>query len=590
MSGISIVSIVISLLGGVALFLFGMSLMGDGLKKVAGNKLEIILWKLSSNPLKGILLGTGVTAVIQSSSATTVMVVGFVNSGMMKVSQAIGIIMGANIGTSITGWILCLSYLGGESSDIAKLLSTATLSAIIAVIGIIFQMFTKKNTTRNIGNIMLGFSVLMTGMKLMSGSVEELKTLPAFTDTLTAFSNPLLGIIIGIVITAILQSASASVGILQALSVTGAISFGTAVPIIMGMGIGAATPVLLSAIGANTNGKRTAFVYLFNDLFGAIIWGTIFYSLNAIVHFNFMNATMSPIDIAAINSVFRIATILALCPFIKAIEKLVCFIFKDTPEDLEDIKDFDLLEERFIDHPALAIEQSRQAVTSMAGKARKNVGRAISLLSEYEDKKFDKIERKEAVIDKYEDKLGTYLVKLTAVELQNNQTNQVSLILHTIGDFERIGDHAVNIAEVAKEIYEKKLKFSKEATKELKVIRNAVMDILDMTIDAYIEYDLEKAYHVEPLEEVIDTLCYELKNRHIKRVQSGNCTLNQGFVFNDLLGNYERIADYCSNIAVAMIELQAAEFDTHQYLKQIKEHDDANFVKLYEEYKLKYVI
>ena len=583
--------IVISLLGGVALFLFGMSLMGDGLKKVAGTKLEIILWKLSSNPLKGILLGTGVTAVIQSSSATTVMVVGFVNSGMMKVSQAIGIIMGANIGTSITGWILCLSYLDGDASGLAQLLSTATLSAVIAVIGIILQMAGKKMVYKNVGNIMLGFSVLMFGMQQMSGAVAPLKESEAFINTFTAFSNnPLLGILMGIIITAILQSASASVGILQALSVTGAISFGTAVPIVMGMGIGAAAPVLLSAISANTNGKRTAFVYLFNDLFGTIIWGTVFYVVNAIVHFDFMDTTMTPVGIAAINSVFRILTILALSPFIKSIEKLVCFLFKDTPEDLEDIRDFDLLEERFLDHPALAIEQSRQAVMSMAVKAKKNVGRAISLLTEYEDKKFEKVERKEAIIDKYEDKLGTYLVKLTAVELQNNQTNQVSLILHTIGYFERIGDHAVNIAEVSKEIYEKKLKFSKEATKELKVIRTAVTDILDLTIDAYTEYDLDMAYHVEPLEEVIDTLCYELKNRHIKRVQSGNCTLNQGFVFNDLLGNYERIADYCSNIAVAMIELQSAEFDTHQYLKQIKEHEDANFIKLYEEYRLRYLL
>ena len=585
------IQIVISLLGGVALFLFGMSLMGDGLKKVAGNKLEIILWKLSSNPLKGILLGTGVTAVIQSSSATTVMVVGFVNSGMMKVSQAIGIIMGANIGTSITGWILCLSYLDGDASGLAQLLSTATLSAVIAVIGIILQMAGKKMVYKNIGNIMLGFSVLMFGMQQMSGAVAPLKESEAFINTFTAFSNnPLLGILMGIIITAILQSSSASVGILQALSVTGAISFGTAVPIVMGMGIGAAAPVLLSAISANTNGKRTAFVYLFNDLFGTIIWGTVFYVVNAIVHFDFMDTTMTPVGIAAINSVFRILTILALSPFIKSIEKLVCFLFKDTPEDLEDIRDFDLLEERFLDHPALAIEQSRQAVMSMAVKAKKNVSRAISLLTEYEDKKFEKVERKEAIIDKYEDKLGTYLVKLTAVELQNNQTNQVSLILHTIGYFERIGDHAVNIAEVSKEIYEKKLKFSKEATKELKVIRTAVIDILDLTIDAYTEYDLDMAYRVEPLEEVIDTLCYELKNRHIKRVQSGNCTLNQGFVFNDLLGNYERIADYCSNIAVAMIELQSAEFDTHQYLKQIKEHEDANFIKLYEEYKLRYLL
>lgn len=581
---------VIALLGGVSLFLFGMALMGDGLKKVAGNKLEIILWKLSSNPLKGILLGTAVTAVIQSSSATTVMVVGFVNSGMMKVAQAIGIIMGANIGTSITGWILCLSYIDGEASGIASLLSTATLSSVIALVGIILRMVSKRVSLKHIGNIMLGFSVLMFGMQQMSGAVSPLRESETFINAITACSNPLLGILIGIVVTAVLQSASASVGILQALSMTGAITFETAVPIIMGMGIGAAAPVLLSAIGANTNGRRTAFVYLFNDLFGAIIWGTIFYIVTSVVHIDYMTAVMSPISIALINSVFRIATVLALSPFINSIEKLVCFIFKDNPEELDDVRDMDLLEERFLDHPTLAIEQSRQAVISMAKKARKNVGRAVSLLTEYDPKRFEKVQRKEDIIDKYEDKLGTYLVKLTAVELQKKQSNQVSLILHTIGDFERIGDHAINLAEVSKEIEEKKLKFSREASRELKVVKNAVLEILELSIDAYIEGDMEKAYQVEPLEEVIDTLCYELKTRHISRVQSGNCTLNQGFVFNDILGNYERIADYCSNIAVAMIELEADEFDTHQYLNDVKEHNDSNFAKLYEEYKMKYSI
>lgn len=581
---------IISLLGGVALFLFGMSLMGEGLNKVAGNKLEIILWKLTNNPIKGILLGTAVTAVIQSSSATTVMVVGFVNSGMMKVAQAIGIILGANIGTSATGWILCLSYIDSDASGIASLLSTATLSAIIALIGIVLRMICKKVTSKHLGNILLGFSVLMFGMQSMSMAVAPLKESEAFISTLTTFSNPILGILIGIMVTAILQSCSASVGILQALTITGAITFSTALPVIMGMGIGAAAPVLLSAIGTNANGKRTAFIYLLNDLFGTIIWATIFYSVNAFVHFDFMNMSMTPVSIALLNTIFRTATMIALCPFIKYLEKLVCIIFRDNPEDLEDARDIDQLEERFIDHPALAIEQSRQAVFSMARKARKNVARAMSLLTDYDIKRYDKVLRKEDVIDKYEDKLGTYLVKITGVELKESQTRDVSLILHTIGNFERIGDHAVNLSEVAKEIKEKKLKFSFEANKELKVLRSAVTDILDLSFNAYTENNMDMAYHVEPLEEVIDLLCYDLKLRHINRIQSGNCTLNQGFVFNDLLTNYERIADYCSNIAVAMIELQTAEFDTHEYLNTLKEAENSDFNRYYADYKLKYSI
>lgn len=581
---------IISLLGGVALFLFGMSLMGEGLKRVAGNKLELILWKLTNNPLKGILLGTAVTAVIQSSSATTVMVVGFVNSAMMKVSQAIGIIMGANIGTSVTGWILCLSYLDSDASSVSSLLSTATLSAIIALVGIIIRMFSKKVTFKHLGNIMLGFSVLMFGMQQMSQAVSPLKESEKFTSALTAFSNPLLGILIGIAITALLQSASASVGILQALTMTGAVSFQTAFPIIMGMGIGAAAPVLLSAIGANTNGKRTAFIYLFNDLFGTIVIAILFYSLNAFVNFEFMAYIMSPVSVAFVNTLFRFSTMLFLSPFIGQLEKLVCIIFKDNPEDLEDTKDIEQLEERFLAHPALAIEQSRLTTISMAKKARKNLFRAISLVNEYDNKRYDKVQRKEDVIDKYEDKLGTYLVKLTGAELRKSQTAEVSLLLHTIGDFERIGDHAVNIAETAKEINDKKAKFSSNATNELNTLKLAITDIVDLTISAYIENDVRKALEVEPLEEVIDNICYDLKTRHINRVKAGKCTLSQGFIFNDLLADYERVADYCSNIAVAMIELKSNSFDTHEYLNSIKTAENDAFKDSYEKYSKIYSI
>ena len=399
------ITMVLSLLSGVALFLYGMSLMGDSLKKVAGNKLELILYRLTNTPLKGLLLGTVVTAIIQSSSATTVMVVGFVNSGMMKVAQAIGIIMGANIGTSITGWILCLSYIDG-SSGIAQLLSTATISAIVAIIGIIFRTFIKKKPYSDIGDIMLGFAILMIGMQTMSGAVSPLKENPHFVRLLTMFTNPFMGILVGIVFTAVLQSASASVGILQALSITGSITFAAALPITMGIGVGAACPVLLSSIGTNKNGKRTALIYLLNDLFGMIFWSIVFYSVNAIVHFPFMGEIMSPFRVALLNTVFRLLTILVLAPFIGKIEKLVFFLIKDTDEDNEEQADFDLLEERFLNYPPLAITQSQLAVNGMAKKAYKNICRALALLKDFSDNKFNKIQEKENLIDKYEDKLG----------------------------------------------------------------------------------------------------------------------------------------------------------------------------------------
>ncbi|MBS4908946.1 MAG: Na/Pi cotransporter family protein, partial [Ruminococcus sp.] len=411
-----IFSMILSLLSGVALFLFGMSLMGDGLKMVAGNKLEAFLYRMTNTPLKGVALGTGVTSVIQSSSATTVMVIGFVNSGMMKLKQAIGIIMGANIGTSITGWILCLSYIDGKNG-IAKILSTATISAVVAIIGIILRMACKRSVHKNIGNIMLGFAILMTGMQTMSGAVSPLKDSPAFTNMLTMFSNPLIGILVGIAFTAVLQSASATVGVLQALSVTGILTFSSAFPIVLGIGVGAACPVLISAIGANKNGKRTALIYLLNDLFGMLFWSIVFYTLNAIFHFKFMNIVMTPVYIALMNTVFRAATICILSPFIKYIEKLVYILIKDDEEDLDEQKDFDLLEERFLNYPAIAIAQSHTAMNGMARKARKNLSRSVSLLKKYSDEKYQKIEEKEVLIDKYEDKLGTYLMQLTGKEL-----------------------------------------------------------------------------------------------------------------------------------------------------------------------------
>ena len=490
------ISNVLSLLCGVALFLFGMSLMGDGLKKVAGNKLELTLYKLTSTPIKGVLLGTLVTAIIQSSSATTVMVVGFVNAGMMKVAQAIGIIMGANIGTSVTGWILCLSYIEG-AGGIASLLSTATISAVVAIIGIIFKTFLKKDVFKNVGDIMMGFAILMTGMQMMSGSVSPLKESEAFLSILTTFSNPVIGILVGIGFTAVLQSASASIGILQALSVTGGITFATALPITMGIGVGAACPVLLSSIGTNKNGKRTALIYLLNDLLGMFFWSIAFYTAHAIAHFTFMDTTMNPVLIAALNSVFRIATILVLLPFIRLIEKLVYVLVKDDAVEKKEKEDFDLLEERFLAYPDLAIAQSKTAITSMANKAKKNVIRAMNLVGDFSAEKFDKVQEKEDLVDKYEDKLGTYLMQLTSHQLNGNQTRQVTKFLHTISDFERLSDHAVNISNVALEMKDKKISFSEKAQVELTVLESAIREIISMTTDAFNDDDLKKAKNVE---------------------------------------------------------------------------------------------
>ncbi|MFG6369086.1 MAG: Na/Pi cotransporter family protein [Lachnospiraceae bacterium] len=580
---------ILSLLSGVALFLFGMSLMGDGLKKAAGEKLELILYKLTNTPIKGVLLGTAVTAIIQSSSATTVMVVGFVNSGMMKVAQAIGIIMGANIGTSITGWILCLSYIEG-SSGIAQLLSTTTISAVVSIIGILFKMVSKKSTYKNIGDIMLGFSILMFGMQSMSGAVSPLKENPHFVNMLTMFSNPFMGILVGIAFTAVLQSASASIGILQALSVTGAITFASAFPITLGIGVGAACPVLLSSIGTNKNGKRTALIYLMNDLFGMIFWAVVFYSVNAIVQFDFMEMTMSPIAIAILNTVFRVATVMILFPFIKWIEKLVFTLVKDTEEDREEQADFDLLEERFLKYPALAIRQSHTAINGMARKARKNIGRAMGLFENYSEDRYNKVQEKENLIDKYEDKLGTYLMQLTGRDMTESQSKQVSIFLHTISDFERLGDHAVNLSKSANELYEKKIAFSDEATSELAVLGGAVREILEITVNSFSEDDVELATHVEPLRELINVLCNELKSRHITRLRNGKCELKQGFAFNNVLTDFERIGAHCSNVAVALLESEAEDFDIHEYQKGIREMNNVIYRELFEAYEMKYNI
>ena len=584
-----IFSMILSLLSGVALFLFGMSLMGDGLKMVAGNKLEAFLYRMTNTPLKGVALGTAVTSVIQSSSATTVMVIGFVNSGMMKLKQAIGIIMGANIGTSITGWILCLSYIDGKNG-IAKILSTATISAVVAIIGIILRMACKRSVHKNIGNIMLGFAILMTGMQTMSGAVSPLKDSPTFTNMLTMFSNPLIGILVGIAFTAVLQSASATVGVLQALSVTGILTFSSAFPIVLGIGVGAACPVLISAIGANKNGKRTALVYLINDLFGLILWSIIFYTVNAIVHFGFMDMIMTPVSIALLNTVFRVATVCVLFPFIPKIEQLVCWLVKDSAEELEDEADFDLLEERLLNYPALAIGQCHRAMSGMARKLRKNVNRAMNLLNEYQQDKFDKVQRKENLIDKYESRLGDYLMKLTKHEMNSAQTKQASLYLHTINDFERIGDHASYIAYMSCEMHDNHTNFSQEAWDELNVVMEAVREEINLTCRAFLNDDKEMAQRVAPLGMIITSLCNELKMHHVERLSNGKCGLEEGTVYTDILNSFNRIAAHCASAMVALLKSGDENPDMHIHDSKIYPSDSVEYYTYFKEYRQKYEI
>lgn len=580
-----LIHIVIILLGGIALFLFGMQLMGDGLKKVAGGKLEVILYRLSNTPLKGVLLGTGVTAIIQSSSATSVMVVGFVNAGMIKMKQAIGIIMGAIIGTSVTGWVLCLSDISGGAGWV-DLLSTEVLAAVIGVIGIMFRMLCKNPTKKHIGDIMIGFCILMVGMQNMSAAVAPLRSEPAFIDMLTKFSNPFIGILIGLLVTAVLQSASATVGILQALSVTGAISFSVALPIIMGIAVGAAMPVIISSFGATTDGKRTAFVYLLVDALGALIWAVVFYSVNHFVHFSFMDRTMTTVSIAFVNSLFRVATVAVLFPFIRFLEKMVCAIFKEVvDEEDKDIVEISVLDDRFIAHPTVAIEQAKTVLCSMAHMAQKNLIRSMELLDTFSQEKYDKIQRREDKVDRYEDKLGTYLVKITQQELTSGQNKEVSKLLHTISDFERISDHAVNISQAAAELFNEKLRFSDCAVEDVELMSLIMKEIVGNVIDAFEQNKVEYAYKTEPLEELVDIYCDEMKMNHVKRVQKGECTLHQGFIFNDLLTDFERIADHCSNVAVAIIELELNVFDTHEYLINLKKDNGTNFDKYFEEYK-----
>ena len=581
---------IISLFGGVAMFLFGMSVMGDSLKKVAGSKMEMILYKLAGNPIKGILLGTGVTAAIQSSSATSVMVVGFVNSGMMQVKQAIGIVLGAILGTSITGWILCLNSLGGSGAGVASIFSTEILTGVVALIGILLWMFAKKTSHKNIGGIMLGFAVLMYGMSMMSGAIVPLRSDPKFIDMMTSFTNPILGVLIGVLVTAVIQSASAAVGILQALAVTGAVEFDMAFPILMGIGIGASVPVMLSALGASTNGKRTAFVYLIIDVLGAILVGGIFYIINAVVHFDFMQMEMSMVTVALTNTLYRLAVVIILSPCIGLLEKLVVALFPESEEALAEKADMDKLEPRFLDHPTLALAQSKEVIDSMAVKTLDSVESAVAVRREYSKEGVKKVDDLEGLLDRYEDKLGSYLFKLTVSDLDEEHSKEVSKNLRVLSDFERISDHARNVGEAVEEIHEKKIEFTAAALKELQVLEDAIMDISQLTLVAFVNDNYEKALLVDPLEEVIDDLCDEIKARHVERISRQECVYEHGFVFNDLITDYERIADHCSNIAVDVLESVTKVGGLHAYHLQADFRQDEFFRTHFAEYKEKYSI
>lgn len=580
---------VLTMIGGLVLFLFGMNVMGDGLEKLSGGTLEKVLEKLTSKKIMAVLLGAAVTAVIQSSSATTVMVVGFVNSGIMKLSQAVGIIMGANIGTTVTSWILSLSGIEGDSIFI-QMLKPTSFAPVLAVVGIIMYMSAKSDKRRNIGLILLGFTVLMYGMTTMSDAVAPLADVPEFTQILTLFSNPFLGVLAGAVLTAVIQSSSASVGILQALCATGAIPFGTALPIIMGQNIGTCATALISSIGANKNAKRAAMVHLYFNIIGTIIFMVVFYALNAFIGFAFIDEAATPAGIAIIHSVFNIFATIILMPFTKLLEKLACLTIRDKNEPAKEKDEFQLLDQRFLATPAFAIEQCKTLTAKMAEISKDAFMSSISLLNSFTKKTADYVIAQENTVDTYEDKIGTYLVQLSSKSLSETDSKSISLLLHCIGDFERISDHAVNILEAAREMEEKDLHFSPKAKEELSVYTSALMEIVNTAFNAFTAENLEYAKAVEPLEEVIDELRNQLKKRHIKRLQKGKCTIELGFILQDLITNYERIADHCSNIAVCLIQIADNSFDMHEYLNELKKTEDRDFADKYKFYHSKYLL
>lgn len=572
----------LTMIGGLALFLYGMNAMGDGLAKLSGGTLERVLEKLTAKRMMAVLLGAGVTAVIQSSSATTVMVVGFVNSGIMKLSQAVGIIMGANVGTTITSWLLSLTGIEGDSFWL-QLLNPSSFSPILALIGVAFLLFSKKEKKKDVGMIMVGFAILMFGMQTMSGAVEPLAEVPEFTRILTAFSNPILGMLAGMVLTAVIQSSSASVGILQALCATGSVTYGTAIPIIMGQNIGTCITAILSSVGASKNAKRAAAVHLFFNVIGTGIFMIVFYTINAFINFDFLADAAGPAGIAVVHTAFNLAATAVLLPFAKYLEKLAILVIPDSKE-AEIENEFKLLDDRFLEKPGFAIEQCRTVTMHMAELSKEALMKSVHLIMQYDTKEFEEVTALEDRVDQYEDKLGTYLVKLSSKNLSTKDSQTLSVLLHTIGDFERISDHAVNIAFSSKEMHEKELVFSQKAMEELTVFCKAVTDMINTTVEVFSSGNLIKAKTVEPLEQVIDTINNEIKKRHVKRLRKGKCTIELGFILSDITTSLERVSDHCSNIAVCMIQVHDDVFETHEYLDIMKREENKEFEEEYDQF------
>ena len=557
----------LKMVGGLALFLYGMNLLGDGLSRASGGRLERILEKLTNNPLKAVLMGAVVTGVIQSSSATTVMVVGFVNSGIMSLKQAVGIIMGANIGTTVTSWILSLTGIESDAFWI-RMLKPSSFSPILAIVGVGILLFSHKDKLKNAATILVGFAILMFGMDSMSAAVSPLAEVPEFTNLLIEFQNPVFGVLAGLILTAVIQSSSASVGILQALCMTGAVSFGAAVPIIMGQNIGTCVTAMISGIGASRNAKRAALIHLYFNIIGTILFLGVFYTVNAIHPFAFLGEVATPFGIAVVHSCFNIAATLVLLPFSNGLVKLACLTLP-THEDVKEMSETDktlsLLDVRFLEKPAYAVEQSRLVASVMADKSREAMDLAMELLHNFDEAKAEQVAQMETDVDRFEDELGTYLVKLSSKQLSNKDSETLNTILHCIGDFERISDHARNIKEAAQEMHDKQLVFSEKAQEELKVFERAVHDVLDL------------ARQVEPLEEVIDGLSLDVKQRHVRRLRKGKCTIELGFILSDVITNFERVSDHCSNIAVCLVQVNEDEFDTHAYLDELRQEDNKDF-------------
>ena len=580
---------VLQLFCGLALFLYGMDVMGDALKKSAGNKLKTILAKMTSNPIKGFLLGLVVTAIIQSSSATTVMVVGFVNSGTMTLVQSVGVIIGANLGTAVTAWLTALSSIEGGMDGLAwtEWLKPDAWMPVLAVIGICFIMFSKRGKKKDVGSILLGFAVLMVGMDLMSGSVGGLKESETFKSILTMFENPLLGVLAGTVLTVIVQSSSASVGILQSLTATGRITYGAAIPIVMGQNIGTCITALISAVSANKNGKRAAFVHLYFNVIGVIFWLSMYYIFNAIFTFLAPDTIINAWGIAGVHTIFKILSMIAIGPFYKQLAKLSELTIRDKKDDGEVVN---LLDERLFETPAIAAARATEVTYAMADVSVDAFKKSLALFKSYDQKLAYEVMDLEGEADKYEDSLGSYLVKLSACDMDSRDSLQITKLLHLIGDLERISDHAVNIVESAEEIKDKSIRFSDEANREIGVLMNAVEEIVSITYTALKHNDIMAAAQVEALEEVIDDLRDQIKLNHIRRLQKSECTIELGFVLSDLLTNFERVSDHCSNIASCVVEISEYDaLDLHKYTHDMKE-GNVGFVSKYNEYKAKYAI